>query len=91
MLITINKAFIQKSDHLKQWIEKLEESSETETESGSKSESDLNSKLNSKSYIKSNERPKSNKKPKRIQSNRKVKLKNIHLKEARVLFIFFYN
>ena len=85
MLIIINKVFTQESDHLKQWIKELEKSSETETKSGSKRESDLNSKLNSENYIESNERPK------RIQPSRKIKLKNIYLKEARVLFIFFYN
>ena len=58
MLITINKTFTQKSDHLKQRIEKFVESLETETESGSESESDLNSELNSESYIESDERPK---------------------------------
>ena len=64
---------------------------ETETESGSESKSDLNSELNSESYIENDERPKSNEKPKRIQSSRKVKLENVYLEEARVLFIFFYN
>ena len=89
MLITINKAFAQESDYLKQRIEELERqlevSSKTETKSGSESESDLDSELNNESYVENDERPK------RIQSSRKVKVENLHVEEARVLFYFFYN